>query len=206
MNFIDPAYRCTEFERVTHKGKAMSRICPWWLGYVLASPLRKLLHDPYKVLRPYLTEGMVAVDIGSGMGYFSIPMARLVGNKGRVICVDLQEKMLSSLKKRAIKAGVLDRIEIQKAESNSLKLESRAGNADFVLAFAVIHEVPDQARLFSEIWAVLKPGGKLLVSEPRGHVTAERFVATEAVAQAHGFVIAAVPEVRRTHSAVLIKK
>jgi ubiquinone/menaquinone biosynthesis C-methylase UbiE len=184
----------------------MGRVCPWWLGYLLASPVRKLIHDPIKILSPFVKNGMVAVDIGSGMGHFSIPTATLVGRDGKVICVDLQPKMLASLRKRARKAGVLERIEIRHASPNSLQLGDVAGTADFVLAFAVVHEVPDQARLFSEIYAILKPGGQLLISEPNGHVTEEKFAATKAIAESNGFETVAIPEIRRSYSALLEKR
>ncbi len=183
----------------------MGRVCPWWLGYLLASPIRKLAQDPDKILRPYFTDGMTAVDIGCGMGFFSIPMAKLAGKTGRVIGVDLQERMLKSLRKRARKAGVLERIEVRQAGTNSLNLQDRTGAADFVLAFAVVHEIPDPDRLFSEINAALKSGGKLLVSEPKGHVTEPMFAATKSTAQAHGFEIAATPKIWRSHS-TLFKK
>ena len=146
----------------------MSRVCPWWLGYLLANPIRKLIHDPEEILRSYVAHGMTVADIGSGMGYFSLPMAVLVGNKGKVVCVDLQEKMLSSLIKRAQKAGVLDRIVTRRAQKDSLNMEDMAGSADFVLAFAVVHEVPDQERILQEIHRLLKQNGCLLISEPKG--------------------------------------
>jgi ubiquinone/menaquinone biosynthesis C-methylase UbiE len=186
-------------------GKSVSRICPWWLGYFLANPLRKLAHDPEKILGHYLAEGMTAVDIGSGMGYFSIPMATLVGGKGKVICVDLQEKMLSSLRKRARKAGVVEQIETKRAESHSLDLKDKAGTADFVLLFAVAHEIPDLERAFREICDVLKSGGRLLISEPKGHVTGQQFAKTISIAQASGFKIVATPKIRGEHSTLLEK-
>lgn len=181
----------------------MGRVCPVLLGHVLVNPLRKLIQDPDKILRPYLTDGMIAIDVGSGMGYFSLPMAALVGAKGKVICVDLQEKMLSSLRKRAQKAGMLERIETRRAESNSLNLGDKGGAADFVLAFAVVHEIPDQERLLQEIHNVLKKNGYLLLSEPNGHVNKERFARTKSIAQASGFEIAAAPEIWGEHSLLL---
>ena len=71
-------------------------VCPWWLGYVLASPIRKWLQNPQEILRPYLASGMITLDIGSGMGFFSLPMAHAVQPGGKVIAVDLQEKMIRS--------------------------------------------------------------------------------------------------------------
>ena len=62
----------------------MARVCPWWGGYFIDNRLRRLLHDPQKILRPYVKPGMTAMDIGCGMGLFSIEMARLVGDNGQV--------------------------------------------------------------------------------------------------------------------------
>lgn len=64
-------------------------VCPWWVGYLLTSPIRKWFQDPQQILRPFVTEGMIALDIGPGMGFFTLPMARLVGRRGKVIAVDL---------------------------------------------------------------------------------------------------------------------
>jgi ubiquinone/menaquinone biosynthesis C-methylase UbiE len=183
----------------------VGRVCPWWIGYALINPLRKLRHDPEKILGPYLAQGMVAVDIGSGMGYFSLPMAALVGEAGSVICVDLQEKMLASLRKRAQKARVLDRIDVRRATSNSLNLQDKVGVADFALAFAVVHEIPDQERLLREIHAVLKKNGNLLLSEPKGHVTGKRFAQTISIAKNLGLGVAANPEIWGEHSVLMVK-
>ena len=75
-------------------------ICPWWMGYLLANPLRRLLEEPEKLIGPFVKEGMTVVDYGCGMGFFTLPMARLVGPGGKVIAVDVQEKMPSSFRCR----------------------------------------------------------------------------------------------------------
>ena len=76
-------------------------LVPWWLGYTFDTPLRRVLHDPVDILGGYVKEGWAVADLGCGMGYFSIPLARMVGEKGRVISVDLQPPMLNVLRKRA---------------------------------------------------------------------------------------------------------
>ncbi|MHB8055658.1 MAG: hypothetical protein ACYDH3_10480 [Candidatus Aminicenantales bacterium] len=58
------------------------RICPWWLCFTFDNPLRRLILKPEKILRPYLREGDRAIDVGSGMGTFTIPLAKLVGSRG----------------------------------------------------------------------------------------------------------------------------
>ena len=78
------------------------RVCPWWLGYVLASPLRRLLQDPVAIVQPYISPGMTVLEPGPGMGFFTIELARLVGGTGRVIAVDIQPKMLDGLKARSV--------------------------------------------------------------------------------------------------------
>jgi hypothetical protein len=46
-------------------------VCPWWLGYLLASPLRRLMMDPRKLLAPYVHEGMTVLEPAPGMGFFA---------------------------------------------------------------------------------------------------------------------------------------
>ena len=73
------------------------RVCPWWLGYVLASPLRRWLQDPAAIVAPYVREGMTVLEPGPGMGFFTLELARRVGPKGRVIAVDVQPRMIAGL-------------------------------------------------------------------------------------------------------------
>ena len=78
-------------------------VCPWWLAYTFDNPLRKIFHKPQKMLDPYVKAGMKVMDIGCGMGFFSIGMAKLVGDKGKIFSVDLQPKMLEVTEKAAEK-------------------------------------------------------------------------------------------------------
>jgi len=112
------------------------------------------------------------MDVGCGMGMFSIAMAKMVGKQGQVIAVDLQQQMLDVVRRRAEKAGVADRITTHKCESDRLGVIAQT---DFALASMMVHEVPDQRRLLGEIAGCLKPGGKLLVAEPKIHVPAKAF-------------------------------
>ena len=182
------------------------RVCPWWLGYLLASPIRKLAQDPKKILSPCVKEGSRVLDVGSAMGFFSLPMARLVGEQGRVICVDLQEKMIDGLRRRASKAGLIHRMELRICTPGSLHIDDLAGTIDFALAFAVVHEVPDAKRLLSEIYVSLNKGGVLLFSEPTGHVTEETFGETVSIAGSIGFRMADKPRIRRSLSCLLMKE
>ncbi|OHE58009.1 MAG: methyltransferase type 11 [Thermodesulfovibrio sp. RBG_19FT_COMBO_42_12] len=181
------------------------RICPFWVGYFLISPLRTLMQSPQKILSRYVTSGMKVLDTGCGMGFFSLPLARMVGSNGKVICVDVQEKMIKSLKKRAKKAGLTDRIETRISHQNSLGLNDLNEEIDFALAFAVIHEVLNTAQFFSEVYKALKPAGTLLIAEPKGHVSEKDFEITTTVAQHHGFKIINHPEIWRSRTILLQK-
>lgn len=182
-----------------------NRVCPWWLGYFLASPLRRLLHSPENILRPHIREGMNVLDVGCGMGFFSLPAARLVGERGRVVCVDLQEKMIKGLIRRAKKAGLPDRIDARISRKNSLGLNDIAGEIDFALAFALVHEVPDKDRLLLEIANTLKPAGKLLIAEPKTHVSGTDFDKSIAVARSVGFEVIRDLKICLSHAVLLAR-
>ena len=180
-------------------------VCPFWVGYLLALPIRKFAHNPRTILAPYVREGMTVLDVGCAMGFFSLPLARMVGPTGEVICVDIRRKMLQALEARARKAGLLERIRTRVCRQESLELQDQAGRIDFTLAFFVVHEVPDPSRFLSEIHAAAKPGGYLLVAEPVGHVRARDFEKTLSAALQSGFEPAQAPKIRRTRVALLRK-
>jgi ubiquinone/menaquinone biosynthesis C-methylase UbiE len=181
-------------------------VCPWWFGYVLVNPLRRLLQNPEKLLAPHVKPGMTAMDVGCAMGFFSLPLAELVGGEGRVVCVDLQERMLRSLRKRAARAGLEDRIEMRACSSESLGTGDLEGAVDFALAFAVVHEVPEQARLLAEIHGALRAGGRFLLAEPAGHVPEKSFAESIAAAEAAGLAVVDRPRIRMSHAALLERK
>jgi ubiquinone/menaquinone biosynthesis C-methylase UbiE len=184
---------------------AEHHVCPVWVGYILASPIRKLLQNPNKILKPYVNETMTAADIGCAMGFFSLPLAKMVGSSGKVICVDIQEKMIRSLEKRARKAGLSGRIETIVCNDKSLGLDDFKEKIDFALASAVVHEIPDSTKFFSEVCEALKPAGKLLVAEPKGHVSETDFERTVSIAKRNGFKVMDRPQIKRSR-AVLLQK
>jgi SAM-dependent methyltransferase len=180
-------------------------VCPWWLGYLLASPLRRLLQDPAKLLAPYIREGMTVLEPGPGMGFFTLELARFVGAGGRVIAVDVQPKMLERLKRRADAAGVSDRVDARACSSDSLGLADVAGSVDFTLAFAVVHEMPSAATFFAEAAGASKAGASLLFAEPAGHINSEQFESELATAFQTGFALLDRPTIRRSRAALLKK-
>jgi ubiquinone/menaquinone biosynthesis C-methylase UbiE len=181
------------------------RVCPWWLGYLLLNPLRRLRHPAAKILGPYVQAGMTVLEPGPGMGYFTLDLARRVGPSGRVVAVDIQPRMLEKLKRRAAKAGLLGRLDLRLAQQDSMGLADLAGGADFVLAFAMVHEIPSPAAFFHEAARALKPGGRLLLAEPAGHVSRDNYEAELAAAAQAGLHLREQPAIRRSYAALLEK-
>ncbi|MBW2544100.1 MAG: class I SAM-dependent methyltransferase [Deltaproteobacteria bacterium] len=148
---------------------------------------------------------MTVLDIGCAMGFFSLSAAKMVGPNGKVICMDIQEEMIKSLRKRALKAGVTDRIETRICTQNSLELDDMTEKIDFAFAIAVAHEIPDVPGFFSETYKTLKPGHKFLVIEPKGHISAEEFEKTVFIAGEKGFTVIDKPNARSGRVIVLKK-
>lgn len=177
-------------------------VCPWWGGYFIDNRFRRILHNPEKILAPYVQRGMTVMDFGCGMGFFSIAMARLVGEAGCVVAVDVQQKMLDVLQKRAERARFADRIVTHRCGPDALGVD---GRMDFVLAFWSAHEVPDLPGLLGDVHGCLVPDGRLLVAEPKGHVSARAFKGMIAAAREVGLSVQDEPHVRLSRAASFIK-
>jgi len=159
------------------------RVCPAECAGWLSSSWRKVVHNPARILRGLIKAGDTVVDIGCGPGFFSLPMAEAVGEDGLVIAVDLQPAMLEKLKMRAQEAGLVSRIRLHQCTAATIGLQA---NADFVLAFYVLHEVPDQPNLLAEVHEILQDGGRFLLVEPWGYVSAAEYRHSVAAAAAAG--------------------
>lgn len=103
------------------------RICPWWLGYFLANPLRRLYQNPRAVLATHVRPGMTVIEIGPGMGFFTLDIARLVGPAGRVVAIDVQPRMIGALRRRAKRAGLLERVETRLVRPEVTGMEDSTG-------------------------------------------------------------------------------
>jgi ubiquinone/menaquinone biosynthesis C-methylase UbiE len=180
-------------------------VCPWWMGYFLINPLRRLRQNPDRIVSQYVKNDMQVIEIGPGMGFFTIPMAKLVGDNGKITAVDLQQRMLSALRKRAQRAGVLQRMELKRAMPNSLCLDGIERMYDFALAFAVVHEVPDQKAFFRELFVVLKPGALLLMADPLSRFSRKKYESALVIAGNTGFCKIGEPVIWKSRTAVLQK-
>lgn len=181
------------------------RVCPWWVGYWLINPLRRYAQNPREILAPYVHEGMTVLEPGPGMGFFTLDLARLVGATGRVVAVDVQPKMIDRLKQRLAKAGLANRVDARIAHAESMCIADLQARVDFTAAFYMVHEFPDAGKFFAEVAAASKPGARLLLAEPKGHVKPKAFDEELAAAAKSGFEPIERPAIRRSRAAVLQK-
>lgn len=123
---------------------------------------------------------------------FSIPMAEMVGDKGKVIAVDIQEEMLQMLKRKSERVGLESRVIIHKSQPNKIGISE---DVDFALAFYMVHEVPNREGFLREVAATLKPQGKLLIVEPIFHVSKSSFEETVKIAQSTGLRVISWPKI-----------
>ena len=177
-----------------------NRVCPVERAGSLDNSIRRWLQDPQKILRPYIEEGMTVLDIGCGPGFFTIDMARLVGESGQVIAVDLQEGMLQKLRAKIQGAELGKRIRLHKSEKDRIGLSEKV---DFALSFYVVHEFPKQDEFFKELILLLKPQGLVLVVEPPLHVSKSAFEETIQMARAAGFAPLEGPKIFLSKSMLL---
>jgi len=181
------------------------RVCPFWIGLLMASPLRKLFENPEKILSKHIKPDMTVLDVGCALGFFTLAAAKLIGSGGKVYAVDLQQKMINSLNRRITRAKLTNRIETRVCNEDSLEIDDLTEQIDLALAFYVVHEVPDVQKLFDQIYRSLKPDGRLFIAEPRGHVTIDEFKITLDLAQKAGFELIESPEIKRARTGLLMK-
>jgi len=180
-------------------------VCPWWLGFFLANPLRKIFQNPDIILKNYVNEGMKILEIGPGMGFFTFSLAKLTGNKGKVYSIDIQKKMLDVLNKKSMKHRLSNVIETRVCSETSLKIDDLANKLDFALLFAVVHEIPDKNNLFLQLNNTLKKGSKVLISEPKGHVSDDNLSKTINIAKSNNFIVLSNPKIKGSKSVLLEK-
>lgn len=149
-------------------------VCPVWLSSLLDNKLRTFVHNPQKIMGDYVKRGQTVADIGCGPGFFSVALAEMVGEEGRVWAVDLQPQMLAKVKVTAERLDIQSRMVLHQCQENSLNIEEKM---DFALAFWMVHEVPSARKFFDDIVNILKPNGLFMLIEPKVHTNAAKFQA-----------------------------
>jgi ubiquinone/menaquinone biosynthesis C-methylase UbiE len=178
-----------------------NRVCPVELASSLDNKIRRWLQDPYQIVAPYVKEGMKVLDVGCGPGFFSIEMATLVGAGGKVISADLQEGMLQQLGNKMKGTVLEERIKLVKCDKDKINVSDKV---DFILAFYMVHEVPDKDSFFTQLRAILDEQGQFLLVEPKlFHVSRNAFELTIKVAERSEFKIYPGPKLHFSWSAVL---
>ena len=177
-------------------------VCPWWLAYAFDHRLRLLVHNPEKLFGKCVRPGMTVVDLGCGLGFNSMGLAKLVGNSGKVVALDIQQKMLDGVMKRAKKMGIKSRIEPHLALKNDLNLHVKA---QFILAFYMVHEVSDPDRFIAQVADNLSVGGLFMMVEPPFHVSKKEFHKSIAQIETSGLVLEESYKILFGRTAVLRK-
>lgn len=196
--------RVIQKSQIEVEGLPKPHKCPWLVQYLLASPLRRLHEPPGMLVEPFAKPGMTVVEPGCGFGFVSLELARLVGEKGKVVSVDLEPRAVKRLKNRARKAGLAARMEIRSCEPRDLGLADYEGLVDLIAIIHTLHELEDLPGFLAQAEALLKPSGRLLVVEPKGHVKPASFRAELEYCKLTGFDVLEMPEMGKGRMAALL--
>jgi ubiquinone/menaquinone biosynthesis C-methylase UbiE len=166
-------------------------VCPAAISGILDNRVRRWLQDPRRILVPYVEEGMEVLEVGCGPGFFTGELARMVGEKGKVVAVDLQEEMLRKVREKIRGSGLEGRIVLHRCEEDRLGV---SGSFDLVFLFYVVHEVADKRGLFRQLQGLLKDGGVVYLAEPPFEVSGKAFEKTLRIAGEAGLVVVGKPK------------
>jgi SAM-dependent methyltransferase len=120
-------------------------VCPVQRAGSLDNAIRRWLQNPLKILSPYVEEGMTALDVGCGPGFFTVPLAELVGKTGRVIAADLQDGMLQKVRGKVKGTDLEGRITLHRCDASNIGVSTACR---FRPAFLHGSRSPEQGRLF----------------------------------------------------------
>lgn len=177
-----------------------THVCPASHAGFLSTSLRRLIQKPEKILDGLVAPGQTAADIGCGPGFFTVPLAKMVGENGTVIAADLQPEMLDRLRAKASRLNITNTIKYHVCEPERIGITE---NLDFILAFYMVHEVPSADAFFRESRAMVNPGGRMLYVEPKFHVGRDEFQSTVALAGTAGWSPESFPKILLSRAVLL---
>lgn len=123
---------------------------------------RELLPPKQTLINLHLHKGDIMADIGCGIGYFSIPASKIVGNSGKIFAIDIQPEMLHDVEVET-RENNISNIEIVLTEGNNLRLEDNKVNFAFVSN--VLHEIEEKEIFLNEVKRIISPDGKIALVE-----------------------------------------
>lgn len=152
------------------------RTAHWWTsrrGPAFLDPIFRLFEHPEKIVAPYLRKGYVVADLGCGWGHYSLVLSKMVGPEGKVISVDLADKCIRSLRKKAARRG-FQNIEARALSASDLSFIPDQ-SVDFVFANGLLCSMAvDRQSAVSEMKRILKQDGLAYISlgaaPPLGYV------------------------------------
>ncbi|MBN2777086.1 MAG: methyltransferase domain-containing protein [Bacteroidales bacterium] len=180
--------------------KQTEHICPVEKAGILDSIFRRSIQNPKKIIEPYVSEGEIVMDLGCGPGFFTVEMAKIVRNTGKVFAVDVQQGMLELVAEKIKGSEYQEIVYLHKAEFDNLNFSNKV---DFILAFYVVHEI-NRDNLFAELRSILNPDGKILIVEPNFHISKKVYNNMLGVLEKEGFEIILKPTIFLSR-AVLLK-
>jgi SAM-dependent methyltransferase len=159
-------------------------VCPWYICFTFDNWFRRLFQKPELIVKDIVHRSDTVLDIGPGQGFFTIPLAHIVGNNGKVIAIDVQAKMLERLGNRVKKEKLEKIVECRLVNNTEW---GYSNSIDFAIAFWMVHEVPEKQKFFTAIFKSLKKGGRFLIAEPILHVSRKSFEESVVMCEKVGF-------------------
>lgn len=148
--------------------RSRPRPFPGALQKLLDNPVRMKYRDPVQTLGAFgLAPGQTVLDFGCGTGTFTVEMARQVGPEGWVHALDIQQEMLDTARSRVAEFGLARRVDFHHSGAYRTPLET--ASVDVAVLIATLSEIPHPLFALEELRRVLKPGGRIAISEEMPH-------------------------------------
>jgi len=190
-----------EIKTIAKESKACEKphVTKWWHLLMYPDWLRRIQQKPARFLDSLVKPGMTAADIGCGLGFYTVELAKMVGENGLVLAVDMQPEMLKYTERKAKRAGLLKRIRLIQCDESDLHLDE---SLDFAMSMWVVHEVRSRPAFFGQIREALGPKGIYLLAEPILHVSRASYESICSDAEGAGLAKISQPKVGLSYATI----